>query len=239
MAFLNPVYGIIVPFLFFFTIPFAIFASLTTIFAFSILFFRVLIVYVELALAVIPYWILGERTFIPQSPSLPRTKSFSNTPNGRRRKRRGSTSSNLSATGSITPISGENGMGLSQTIGPTRDYEGLGGWRVDNPSDDEGLWTKINSRLELPADHVRRHHRSLTSGSLPGSSRINRSYSPEALMNTSRARTPPSSVVGIEGYFPQVPTTPKGSKRTLSTNTGLSGSSTSSKGSSILSIKQR
>lgn len=240
MMFLNPVYGIIVPFLFIFTIPFAIFACLTTIFAFSILFFRVLIVYIELALAVIPYWILGERTSSPPSPRLPRTKSFSNSSNSRRRKRRGSTSSNLSATGSITPISGENGMGLSQSIGPTRDYEGVGGWRVDNPSDDDGLWTKINSRLELPADHVRRHHRSLTSGSLPGSSRSYRSYSPEALMNTSRARTPPTLAIGMEGYFPQVPITPKmASKRTPSVNTGFSGSSTSSKGSSVLSMKQR
>lgn len=240
MAIVNPVYGIIVPFLFFFTIPFAILASFTTIFAFSILFFRVLIVYIELALAVIPYWILGQRTsYSPPSPQIPRTKSFSNSTNGRRRKRRGSTSSNLSATGSITPISGENGLGLSQSIGPTRDYEGVGGWRLDNPSDDDGLWTKINSRLELPADHVRRHHRSLTSGSLPGSSRINRSYSPEALMNTSRARTPPSSTTGMEGYFPQVVSPQKASKRTPSASTGLSGSSSSSKGSSVLTMKQK
>merc|ERR1711939_931706 len=211
MAIVNPVYGIIVPFLFFFTIPFAILASFTTIFAFSILFFRVLIVYIELALAVIPYWILGQRTsYSPPSPQIPRTKSFSNSTNGRRRKRRGSTSSNLSATGSITPISGENGLGLSQSIGPTRDYEGVGGWRLDNPSDDDGLWTRING-----------------------------SYSPEALMNTSRARTPPSSTTGMEGYFPQVVSPQKASKRTPSASTGLSGSSSSSKGSSVLTMKQK
>lgn len=130
-------------------------------------------------------------------------------------------------------------MGLSQSVGPARDYEGVGGWRLENPSDDDGLWTKINSRLELPADHVRRHHRSLTSGSLPGGVRVNRSYSPEAVMNTSRTRTPPSSVAGLEGYFPHVPITSKGSKRTPSVGTAVSGSSSSSKGSSVLSMKGR
>jgi hypothetical protein len=127
-------------------------------------------------------------------------------------------------------------MGLS--AGPTRDYEGVGGWRIDNPSDDDALWTKINSRLELPADHVRRHRRSHTSGSIPGDStpRVHRSYSPEAVMNTSRARTPPSSaVVGIgEGYFPHIPISPKALKR----NSSATGSSTSSKGSG-LNIKQK
>lgn len=130
----------------------------------------------------------------------------------------------------ITPVSSDSVMGLS--AGPTRDYEGVGGWRIDNPSDDDALWTKINSRLELPADHVRRHRRSLTSGE--STARVPRSYSPEAVMNTSRARTPPSSaIVGIgDGYFP--PISPKASKR----NSSATGSSISSKGSG-LSIKQK
>ncbi|KAF8859096.1 hypothetical protein BDZ45DRAFT_650521 [Acephala macrosclerotiorum] len=230
MALLNPIYSLILPFLFFFTIPIAILASITTACAFSVLLFRVIIVYIELVLAVIPYYLLGAKSTAKQ---LQRTKSLTNTSGGRRKRRRGSTSSNVSATGIITPVSSDSVMGLS--AGPTRDYEGVGGWRIDNPSDDDALWTKINSRLELPADHVRRHHRSLTSSSIPGGiSRVNRSYSPETVMNTSRARTPPSSAIVGEGYFPHVPISPKASKR----NSSATGSSTSSKGSG-LSIKQK
>ncbi|KUJ16814.1 uncharacterized protein LY89DRAFT_684853 [Mollisia scopiformis] len=228
MALFNPFYGLILPFLFIFTIPIAILASITTACAFSVLLFRVTLVYIELALAVIPHWLLGGEITAKQ---LRRTKSLTNTSPGRRKRRRGSTSSNASATGMLTPVSSDNVMGLS--AGPTRDYEGVGGWRIDNPSDDDALWTKINSRLELPADHVRRHHRSLTSGSMPGEStaKVNRSYSPEAIMNTSRARTPPSSaIIGRdEGYFPQIPISSKTSKR----NSSSTGSTTSSKGSGL------
>ncbi|KAE8444521.1 hypothetical protein EG329_000505 [Mollisiaceae sp. DMI_Dod_QoI] len=234
MALLNPIYSLILPFLFIFTIPIAILASITTACALSVLLFRVILVYIELALAVIPHYLLGAKSTAKQ---LQRTKSFTNPSGGRRKRRRGSASSNASATGIVTPVSSDNMMGLS--AGPTRDYEGVGGWRIDNPSDDDALWTKINSRLELPADHGRRHHRSLTSGSMHGetTTRINRSYSPEAVMNTSRARTPPSSAIaGVgEGYFPQIPISPKASKR----NSSATGSSTSSKGSSTLSLKQK
>ncbi len=131
-------------------------------------------------------------------------------------------------------------MGLSQSVGPTRDFEGVGGWRLDKSSDDDdALWTGINSRLELPADHTRRHHRSLTGGSMPGDMRSKRSYSPEATMNTSKTRTPPSSIIALEGYFPHVSGSPKTLKRIPSANTGNSMSSGSSKGSSVLSMKQR
>lgn len=234
MAPLNPVYRLILPFLFIFTIPIALFASLTTFLAFSILAFRVVLIYIELALAVIPYYLLGTRT---TSSLLQRSKDFQNHPTipAARRKRRGSTSSSLSATGSLTPVSSETVMGLSQSVGPTRDYEGVGGWRLDKSSDDDdALWTGINSRLELPADHTRRHHRSLTGGSMPGDSRVNRSYSPEAMMNTSKSRTPPSSMVGLgDGYFLHIASSPKTMKRIPSVSSG------SSKGSSVLSMKQR
>jgi hypothetical protein len=237
MALLNPVYAIVLPFLFIFTIPIAITASITTFISFSILLVRVVLVYIELALAIIPHYLLGESS---KSKSLQTAKFYASPTGVRRRKRRTSSSSNLSCTGTITPVPGDNLLGLSQSIGPTRDFEGVGGWRLDNPSDDDTLWTNINSRLELPADHGRRHHRSLTSGSMPGDARANRSYSPEAVMNTSRARTPPSSAVGIGGeYFPQAFGTTRGLKRNNSGVMGMSGSSGSSKGSSVLNMKQR
>jgi hypothetical protein len=240
MALLNPVYSLILPFLFIFTIPTAILATITTTLAFSILAFRVILVYIELAIAVIPHYLLG-RKFTSSKP-LQRNISFSNpssVPVRRRKRRSGSSSSSLSAAGSITPVQGESGIGLNQSIGPTRDYEGVGGWRLDNPSDDDALWTSINSRLELPADHVRRHHRSMTSGSTPGDSRQNRSYSPEAMMNTSRTRTPPNSAVGGEGYFPDVPVL-KSAQRTVAPS--CAGSTLQSGGrsrGSVLHMKQK
>jgi hypothetical protein len=71
---------------------------------------------------------------------------------------------------------------------------------------------------------------------MPGDMRVNRSCSPEATttMNTSKARTPPSSMVGLgEGYFPHIASSPKSLKRIPSVSSG------SSKGSSVLSMKQR
>jgi len=241
MAILNPVHALVVSFLFVFTIPIAIFASITTTLAFCVLLFRVLVVYAELGFAVIPYYLLGDKA---TRGAIPRSRSFSSSnavvPGRSRRRRRGSTSSNLS--GSITPVSaGEVPLGINRSVGPARDYEGVGGWRInDAPSDDEALWTKINSRLELPADHSRRHQRSLTSGGIPWEGRQNRSYSPEAMMNTSRARTSPSSataLVGNECYFPAT-ISPKTKKSGSASNSG-SVSSTSSKGSAVLSMKQR
>jgi len=238
MSLVNPTYAIILPFLFIFTIPFAIFATLTTILAFSILLFRVIIIYVDLALAVIPHYLLGFRSSSDTPSRLPKSKSFT-TPNltlgNGRRKRRSSTSSNFSG-GTITPVSGDTGLAFSQSIGPTRDFEGVGGWRLGDPSDDDALWTNINGRLELPAHHERRHRRSFTGEG----KRFYREGSPEEFMNMRRAKTPPThgSVFTGDAYFPQVPTSPR-LKRSTSGITGASGSSGSSKGSSFLSMKQR
>jgi hypothetical protein len=241
MALLNYTYGFIIPSILFFSIPLAIFAIITTTFTFSILLFRVLLVYAELAIAVIPHYLLG--LAVPKQ-SLPRTKSFSN-PGAvpiRRRKRRSSGGSGASA-GSLTPVASDINFGLNQSIGPQRDFEGVGGWRLDVPSEDESLWTSFNSRLELPADHVRRHRRSLTSGSVPSDRRRgDGSHSPEAAMvspNISRARTPPMSATAGEGYFPSQPGSPKVLKKTLSNMTSTSLSSGSSKGSGGLSMKQQ
>jgi hypothetical protein len=197
------------------------------------------LVYAELAVAVIPYYLLGIAT---PKQSLPRTKSFSNPAAAlvRRRKRRSSGSG--ASGGSLTPVASDVNFGLNQSIGPQRDFEGVGGWRLDVPSEDDSLWTSFNSRLELPADHVRRHRRSLTSGSMPSERRRgDRSYSPEATItspNTSRARTPPTLTTG-EGYFSSQPGSPKVLKKTLSNMTATSLSSGSSKGSGCLSMKQQ
>jgi hypothetical protein len=219
MAFLNPGYGLILPFLFLFTIPIALLATLTTIIAFCILIFRVTLVYIELALTVIPHYILGSEP--AAAAALTRANPPAAASHSRRKPRR---------TGSITPIPGGSGQTLAHHI---RDYEGVGGWRLGPPSDDDDLWTRINSRLELPADHGRRHQRSLTSGSITAQ---RKSWSPEAMM---RARTPPNVAVSGDSFFPQMPPSPGALRRSSSGLTGASLSSASSKASSVLSMKQR
>ncbi|KAL3418399.1 hypothetical protein PVAG01_10115 [Phlyctema vagabunda] len=238
MAIVSPFYVVIVPFLFLFTIPIALFASFTSCIAFAVLAFRVALIYIELAVAVIPYYVLGGKTI---STPIPRSKSFIDPVTRVRRRKRRSSSSNVSA-GSITPVSGDPVYLLSQSTNPNRDFEGVGGWRLDNPSDDDGLWTSINSRLELPADHGRRHHRSLTSGSMPLGRRTNRSSSPEAIMmtspNTSKARTPPTTLTTSNGYFTSQQLSPRTPKKPPTLMTAVSGSSESSKASSGLNMKR-
>jgi len=137
----------------------------------------------------------------------------------------------VSLAGSITPVANDSNIGLIQSIGADRDYEGVGGWRLENPVEDESLWTSINSRLELPADHGRRHRRSLTGPISPIEIRYNRSYSHSP--NTSRARTPPAYGAAVgDGYFGHhvlngISKKPSMTMSTASTSSGSSKSSTS------------
>ncbi|TGO39003.1 hypothetical protein BHYA_0062g00060 [Botrytis hyacinthi] len=243
MKLFSAFYAVILPFLFFFTFPIAVFATITTTFAFCVLCFRVAIVYIELALAVIPYYIYGPKAEIKIAQS---KRAIYNPPNSpiRRKKRRSSASSSQSATGSVTPVpthilkGSASMLGLGQSVGPSRDFEGVGGWRLgDSGSDDDALWTNMNSRLELPANHGRRHHqRSLTSGSLPPEELRSRSL--ETTMNSSKARTPPSIGLGLggENYFPTMTPSPRTKKRTSFGS--VSGSLASSKTSSVVNMKQ-
>lgn len=235
MALVNPSHGIILPFIFIFAVPLAIFAAITTSVAFTILAFRVIVIYTELALNIIPSYFGSNKK--SRYSLIPSTPTSSSPTSGRRRKRRSSTSSNVSLAGSLTPVASDSNLALIQSIGPDRDYEGVGGWRSDNPLEDESLWTNINSRLELPADHGRRHHRSLTGPTMPMEIRYNRSYSHSP--NTSRARTPPAygAVVMGDNYFGQhVPNRiPKTSSMAMSTASASSGSS---KSSTSLNIKK-
>lgn len=235
MALFNPGHGLILPFLFLFTVPIALFAALTTIIAFSILLFRVTLVYIELALTIMPNYFLGPSTHSRRSYAVSGAKSptLSSTPSRRRRRRPSSTAA-LSGTTTPTPGGPSQVFNSHQRV---RDYEGVGGWRLGPPSDDDDLWTKINSRLELPAEHGRRHQRSLTSGSMPGQKRI--MSSEMMMMNSSKARTPPSVVFGGDSFFPPMPPSPGALRRSSSGLTGVSVSSGSSKASSMLNMKQQ
>lgn len=249
---LSPLHTLTSPLIFLFSIPIVFFACFTTVLAFSVLFFRVALIYIDLAIAIIPYWILGASKALADHSTIEQIKFASPTSptvpmSARRRKRRTSSSSNLSAAGSITPtlLSAHNStLGLSASVGPARDYEGVGGWRLENPSEeDDALWTKINSRLELPADHIRRHKRSLTGSSVPHKGEVRRGRKDTEdmiVMNSGRARTPPTpgmttTSVLQEVLVQQVPNALKGTKRAPSLNTQSSGNS---KGSG-LSMKSR
>ncbi|TVY81564.1 hypothetical protein LSUE1_G002800, partial [Lachnellula suecica] len=206
----NPLYTLTLPILVLFSLPIAIFACITTIIAFNILLFRVLLIYIDLAGAVLPYYLLGvsPRPYIPQkTPVSPTAVPV------RRRKRSNSSTGTITSIASHTSLSNSHSvLRLSQSVGPTRDFEGVGGWRLDNPNSEEedALWTKINGRLELPAEHGRRHKRSLTGGAEIGRGR---EMEFGMVMNMGRARTPSKD----EAYFGQPgQTSPKAGRRTPS-----------------------
>ncbi|KAG6019421.1 hypothetical protein E4U41_003260 [Claviceps citrina] len=251
MVLLNPVHAFVVPFLFVVTVPLAVLAGITTTLAFSLLISRVIIVYLDVALSFIPQSLArftSHRRHVRLQDGLPapaasahstassngdspRASPLHQQPHfqGRRRRRPSSIVSFLSSGGSTTPV-GDFGLGLVPSVGPERDFEGIGGWRV---GDDDELWTTINSRRELPdRGFVRHHYRSASGGgaTTPGDGGVlmmkTRRRSPEARAgaiasspNSSRARTPSASrfqslttIGNTDGYFAFSPS-PKASKR--------------------------
>ena len=250
MALLNPLHALVVPFLFVVTVPLALFAGLTSSLAFAVLFFRVVIVYLDVALSLLPQSLTGikrPRRYTSNDAHLRASLSTALLGSGiddssaaaqqqpllqrRRRRRLSSTVSMLSTGGSTTPVS-EYGIGLTPSVGPERDFEGIGGWRS---GEDDEVWTTINSRMELPdRQHARNHYRSASGGgaTTPGDGGVlmmkTRRRSPEsrgaprvaASPNSSRARTPslsrlqmptPSGAPG--SYFP-LAMSPKSAKKT-------------------------
>lgn len=204
MALLNPVYGLIVPFLFVVTIPLAIFAGITTTLAFSVLMFRVAVVYIDIAVNMVPQYVTGRRMFPfargyttsllsgaaavssipPPSPVDSRAGSGRSSPSPtaptsrtpvRHHRRRRTSGASFASVGTVTPVedgggpllggSMRNSFMVMPSIGMDRDFEGVGGWRLNgrNP-DDDAAWAQLNSRLELPVDHQRRHHHRSPSG---------------------------------------------------------------------------
>ncbi|RGP79683.1 hypothetical protein FLONG3_2237 [Fusarium longipes] len=245
MALFNPVYVFVVPFLFVVTVPLAVFAGITTTVAFSVLILRVLAVYLDVALSLIPHY-LGGRKIRPYHPNnhyirqpLLETSSSALYLNSTatsagstafesslRRRRHRRSSSALSTAGTTTPIS-EKAFGLLPSIGPERDFEGIGGWRLGG---DDEPWTTINSRLELPdkQHHGRNHHRSPSGPTTPGEGGYlmmkGRNRSPSAIRtsaspNSARTRTPSGPRIAftnksfVDSYFPSFKTSPKGLKK--------------------------
>ncbi|MCJ1278334.1 hypothetical protein MMC21_006149 [Puttea exsequens] len=190
------------PLLLFISIPLAAFAALTTTLAFSTLFFRVFLVYTELAAALVQDHFADQTT--PAYPPNSNLLKLAISPDDKQLRRKSRRSSGSSNGGSLTPKAPESsGFGIYSGGGAARDFEGVGGWRFPGPDDDDDdAWENMNSRLELPVlvndSRTRHHHRSRTSGSLASASSL---ANPSA---HSSARTPPNMiplVASPDDYF--------------------------------------
>ncbi|MCJ1386700.1 hypothetical protein MMC17_009826 [Xylographa soralifera] len=149
------------PFILLVSVPLFIVAVITTSLAFSTLFLRVLIVYIELAIVVV-----HNHFSLPPAPK--KEASLSRKKSGR------SIAGSRSSSGSLTPKLLVPDSGIYPSTPLARDFEGVGGWRFPEAGDDdsEALWTGMNTRLELPAlasvggELKAKHERSLTTGAL-------------------------------------------------------------------------
>ncbi|KAI0844079.1 hypothetical protein F5Y00DRAFT_211761 [Daldinia vernicosa] len=235
MAIFSPLQFFIFPFLFFVALPLALCAGFTTILAFMVLFLRLFLVYFDVGLETLRYVFVGHAAhtrYTPHrrtpsgTPSHSSESSRPSSPEARHRRRRSKVRGSFSS-GSATPIGGFDSMALTPTTGLERDFEGVGGWRLDSVDVDEDAadqqWYSLNSRLELPD---RRHHSRSHSGnaSLAGNSglglymkgaNVPAAYNPEGLKmytppNSSRSRTPtsgrPRSFTKLDDneYFPTI-----------------------------------
>ena len=209
MGLLNPVHALTIPSVLLITIPLAIFAGITATLAFSVLIFRVLVVYLDLAFSLVPQSLPGLRSQSATTQRVPSSTSAAAAASGssptRRQfhhRRRRSSASGFS--GGSTSSLGERGLGLIPSVGAERDFEGVGGWRVGGEEDDE-LWSNVNLKLDMPerspliGTTVRQHHRTPSGGATtPGEGGYlmmkGRAHSPEAGgMATVRASTSPNS----------------------------------------------
>lgn len=206
----NPVYFVALLVLVGISIPLAILGIFTTSIAIVFLSFRALQVYFDLAIAVVSAWLTpSSPKYIPSNRS---SLASSARQSPTRHRQRSSTASTASSHDTTVPsmhtprLLQHKNNSLSALIGTgelTRDFEGVGGWRVAGDDNEEALWMGINSRLQLPAETPRRHKRSATGGASPSQ---RWSVSSETLRMSpvqSRSRTPVRIVMDDEsGYFP-------------------------------------
>jgi len=212
----NPVYAVTPFILLSVSIPLAFFAVVTTSIAVSLHSFRAITVYCRLSIAIIGAWLSPSASNpVPlRAPLMP--SSARHSPTGQRHRRASTASTTSSQDAALhsahtSRLLKHKNNSLTALIGTselTRDFEGVGGWRVPGDDDEEALWMGINSRLQLPAETpTRRHPRSLTGGASPGQRWSAGSEAFRMSPVQSRARTPVRSAVEDgSGYFPVQPT---------------------------------
>lgn len=227
MGVLNPVYALVIPSLVFITIPLAVLAGITTTLAFSVLIVRVLAVYLDIVISLIPQSLSGTTPAgaasssspmyrrlnglkTPSSPTSP-SASSQQTPRAlRHHRRRRSSASAISGGGSASSVS-ERGLGLIPSVGAERDFEGIGGWRVGRDEDqDDVAWTTVNPPPpeRSPLIHLPRHHARSASGrpTTPGEG------GPYLMMKSGRTRSPetrPSKRASPNSSRARTPTGPR------------------------------
>ena len=132
------------PLLLLIAFPLVILATITTTLAFATLSIRVLIIYAELATALLRDNIAF---YVPDSKTQEKRSALKEKAPNRRKSRRSSAASGSSNGGSMTPKAPDtSGFGLYGGGGPARDFEGVGGWRIPGTDGEDELWTSINSR---------------------------------------------------------------------------------------------
>ncbi|KAI9824388.1 MAG: hypothetical protein M1832_001923 [Thelocarpon impressellum] len=158
------------PLLVLISVPLAGFALVTSSLAFSTLLVRVLMVYIELGVVIAHNYATSTGGSNPRPA--PRQAAVAVSPimmQGTVRHSRSSRRSSVGNPAAAVPDMLPTTPGEGDAPGFVRDYEGVGGWRIAGPGedDDDAAWQAMNSRLELPAapERKRRHRRSLTSGS--------------------------------------------------------------------------
>ncbi|KAH9824601.1 hypothetical protein Tdes44962_MAKER04282 [Teratosphaeria destructans] len=147
------------PLLLLLSLPLALFALLTTTLALTILTLRVSILYAELLAALLQTSLLPSH-LTRKNPALP-SEPIATRPASRR-----SSSRSSSISSGFLPPQQQRGMmdkksrsSVTLTNGGVRDYEGVGGWRVQGEDEEEALWMGMNSRLRLPARSLNHSHR--------------------------------------------------------------------------------
>ncbi|KAG9256460.1 uncharacterized protein F5Z01DRAFT_510946 [Emericellopsis atlantica] len=198
----SPLSLLVLPSILCASIPLAVFATFTTIFAFSVLIIRALLIYVDLALYLLPRSQI-QTAAKPITP-LPLSSPVLSTSLAKRHHHRRRRSSVASSTVSDPPTS----LGLIPSLGPDRDYEGIGGWRVSHGTQEgkDDPWVTVNPR---PTSSHTHHHRTPSAGpTTPGTEGylVMKRRSPRVGMspNSSRARTPTGIRGGglqVDGYF--------------------------------------
>ncbi|KAI0516731.1 hypothetical protein F5B22DRAFT_178357 [Xylaria bambusicola] len=212
MLFFNPLKFFVFPFVFLVALPLALCAGVTTIVAFLVLFLRLFLVYFDVGLETLRYILIGHAThtryitsqrtpvLTPGASTTTSTlvppQAVVNTRHRQRVNRRGSSGLLASA-----PSGTEGFSAIAPSIGLERDFEGVGGWRLDSNDTDnpeEQQWYILNSRLESP--YRRHHYRSQSGGAVlsghngPGimsrPESMTRSHSPE---HSRRSSTPSRS----------------------------------------------
>ena len=188
------------------SVPLAALAVITTTFAFWILLARVSLVYVEIFAALLRAYIVpsSEAPLTRPSPAGSPDKQLS--PRSRQPSRNSSDS--LGVQVQVLPHNASSAT-LAEPL-PDRDYEGVGGWRVQDDDEDDALYMGMNSRLEFPLA-TPRYARSQASLSRPpsGFASPERVRTPLAVRTATPGRHRRLESGSPEGYF-NMPLTPVG-----------------------------